>query len=151
MMIENILGKIEDFDLSDLMIDRVFFDHESMQKGHQRVASESGRELFISLERGTSLFCGAVLYIDDSFAIVADMHTEDVIEIRPRNNVEWAQSAFNIGNMHSPAYLYADCILTPYEEPLSRMIEALDIPYKRCMRKLDGTRAGMFSHHDHVH
>jgi len=143
MMIEKILGRAEDFDLSSLTVDLVLFGHESLQKGHQRVKTESGRELLISLEHGTALFCGAVLYKDDELAIVADMHPEDVIEFRPRNNMEWAKAAFNIGNMHNPAYIYEDCILTPYDETLVRLASALDVPWERCMRKLDGLRAGV--------
>ena len=151
MTIEEILGKAEDFNLSALTVDRVFFDHESLQKGHQRAKTESGRDVFISLEHGKTLFCGAVLYKDDDIAVVADMYPEDVIEIRPRNNIEWAKAAFNIGNMHNPAYLYEDCILTPYDEPVSRLAEALNIPMTRCMRKLDGLRAGISLHHTHGH
>ena len=143
MLIEKILGRAEDFDLSPLTADKVLFSHETLQKGHQRVKTEAGRELRISLEHGTAMFCGAVLYKDDGLVILADMHPEDVIVIKPRNNMEWGKAAFNIGNMHSPAYLYEDCILTPYDETLKRLTEALDIPWERCMRKLDGQRAGV--------
>ena len=143
MMVEKILGSAEDFDLSALETDRVLFDHETLQKGHQRVKTESGRELRISLEHGAALFCGAVLYKDGKLAVVADMIPEDAIKISPRNNIEWAKAAFNIGNMHSFAYIYEDCMLIPYDETLLRLIEALDMPWERCMRKLDGMRAGV--------
>jgi len=146
MVIEKILGKAEDFDLTSLSVERVFFGHDSLQRGHQRVKTESGRELFISIEHGKTLFCGAVLYKDDELAVLADMIDEDVIEIKPRDNIEWAKTAYNIGNMHSPAYFSEDCILVPYDESLERLSETLCVPWKRCMRKLNGQRAGVSTH-----
>lgn len=143
IIVEKVLGKSEDFDFSSLVaVDKVFFDHESLRKGHQRINTESGREIMISLEHGEALFCGAVLYRDDEVVVIADMPEEDVIEFMPRDNIEWSRVAYNIGNMHNPAYLYEDCILTIYDESLKRLAEALDIPWRRCMRKLDGLRAG---------
>ena len=150
MRIEKVLGKEEDFDLSSVKVDRVFFDHESISKGHQRVKTESGRELMISIEHGESLFCGAVLYRDDELAVLVDMRPEDAIEIKPRSNIEWARAAFLIGNMHASAFLHEDCILAPYDESLLRLFESSGIPWKRVTRKLTGFRAGM-PHSGHSH
>ena len=38
MIIEKVIGKIEDFDVEDLSIDRVMLDHYDMDKPHQKLS-----------------------------------------------------------------------------------------------------------------
>ena len=149
IIVEKILGKASHADLSGLTIDRVFFDHETLRKGHQRTVSVSGREVFISLDHGDDLYTDALLYRDNAIAIIADMYEEEVIEFMPLGNKEWAEVAYGIGNMHMPAYLYEHRIMTPYNESAERLAGKLKVKWKRCKGKLDGIRADGMHPHNH--
>lgn len=151
MIIETVLGKIEEFDTTGRAIDKIMLDHHDLAKPHQKVKTDSGMELAISLPHGQSLSCGAVLYQDDKKLAVVDLLPEDVLEIRPRGNQEWAKAGFNMGNMHHPAYLYTDCILVPYDSIIENLIQSMGIPFQRCQRKLDGHKANHTYGHSHSH
>lgn len=153
ILVEKILGRFEDFDVDELEIDRVSMVHYELVKPHQRIKSQKGKDLAISLSQGEQLFYGAVLYEDGQQIIVVDLVPEEVLEIHPRGNIQWAQVAFNIGNMHQPAYLQEDCILIPYDNVMERLVRALNVGYKKCQRKLTGLRANITvgSEHSHGH
>ena len=138
MIVEKIIGDARDFQGEDLKIDKVYLDYLGMGKPHQKLTAESGEKIAISLDHGEHLFCGAVLYKDSERMIVVDMLPEDVLEIRPEGNRQWAKTAFNIGNMHHPAYLYDDCIRIPYDGILENLMKSIGVAYTRCERKLDG-------------
>lgn len=152
-IIETILGKVDDFDTAGIKVDKVMLDHHDMTKPHQKLKTESGEVLAVSLPYGEKLFAGAVLVKDDVHLIYVDLQPEDVLVIRPEGNVQWAKAAFNVGNMHHPAYIHDDCIVVPYDAIIESLIEGIGVEYKRCMRKLDGQRAGHVvgghSHHHH--
>ena len=141
MIVEKIIGDARDFQGEDLKIDKVYLDYLGMGKPHQKLTAESGEKIAISLDHGEHLFCGAVLYKDSERMIVVDMLPEDVLEIRPEGNRQWAKTAFNIGNMHHPAYLYDDCIRIPYDGILENLMKSIGVAYTRCERKLDGEKA----------
>lgn len=156
MIIETILGNLEEMNTEELKIDRVLLDHYDMTKPHQKLKSEGGAVVAVSLPHGQQLFCGAVLYKDMERIIAVDLLPEDVLEIHPKGNLQWGKTAFNIGNMHHPAYLHEDCIVIPYDGIIETMLKGIGVEYKRCNRKLDGERAnhvigGHSHHHNHNH
>lgn len=156
MIVEKILGNIRDFETEKVRVEKVRIDHLDMSRPHQKLKSEEGTVVAISLPHGEKLFCGAVLYKDDERLIAVDLIPEDVLEIRPKGNLQWAKTAFNIGNMHHPAYLYEDCIRIPYDSILEKLLMGIGVAYERCQRKLDGERAnhviaGHEHHHHHHH
>lgn len=160
MIIEKIIGKAEDFQSLGLKVDKVLLDHYDMSKPHQKLKTENGETVAVSLPHGEKLFCGAVLYKDDERMIVVDMLPEDVLEVHPVGNRQWAKVAFNIGNMHHPAYIHDDCIVIPYDAIMENLIKGIGVEYKRCERQLNGEKAnhvlGGHSHshghsHDHDH
>lgn len=155
MIVEKILGTLRDFEKEDLKIDKVLLDHYDMEKPHQKLKSRDGSTVAVSLDHGERLFCGAVLYRDEEKLIAVDLLPEDALEIRPRGNLEWAKIAFNIGNMHHPAYLNEDCIVTPYDAVLEAMLNKAGADCRRCRRQLTGERANYGAsgghHHHHGH
>lgn len=154
MIVEKIIGRVQDFEAENLEIDKVLLDHYGMGKPHQKLVSESGEKVAVSLPHGENLFCGAVLYKDEKKMIVTDLIAEDVLEIRPEGNLQWAKTAFNIGNMHHPAYLHDDCIVIPYDAILENLLKAIGVAYTRCERQLSGEKANQVvggHHHNHSH
>ena len=158
IIVEKVLGNICEFDTSKVTVDKIMLDHHDMSKPHQKMKSEGGETVAVSLPHGENMFCGAVLYKEEEKIIVVDLLPEDALVIRPQGNMQWAKAAFNIGNMHHPAYLHDDCIVIPYDAILENLIKGIGVPYERCQRQLNGERAnhvvGGHSHshsHDHGH
>lgn len=152
MIIEKIIGSIEDFHTENLKIEKVMLDHYDIAKPHQKVKTVDGESIGVSLPHGEHLFCGAVLYKDEHRIIVVDLIPEDVLEIRPVGNLQWGKVAFNIGNMHHPAYLHENCIVIPYDPILEALMESIGVEFRHCQRKLTGEKAGIvMGNHGHTH
>lgn len=155
MLCEKILGNIQDYkkidEVNDYKIDPIVLNHEELIKPHQKAKTKSGKQVAISLPLGDQLFYGAVLNADDNILTVVEMADEDILEIFPKNNFEWGKAAFNIGNMHHPAYLKDDSIVTPYDPAIERIFKALGIEYKKTVGKLDGERANVNQTQAHEH
>ena len=151
-IVEKILGDIREVDTEGLRIDKAFLDHYDMAKPHQKLKTESGAVIAVSLEGGEKLYNGAVIFKDEEKIIVTELLPEDVLEIRPQGNLQWAKTAFNIGNMHHPAYLHEDCIVIPYDAIIENLIKGIGVEYKRCERQLTGERANhVVGGHNHSH
>lgn len=149
MIIETILGDLEEMQIRGLAIDRILLGHYDLTKPHQKLTSEDGSVYAVSLPHGQQLFCGAVIYKDDSKLVVIDLLPEDVLEVRPKGNLEWGKAAFNIGNMHHPAYLHEDCILLPYDSIIEKLMKGIGVPCMRRCCKLTGVRAPHAAHWGH--
>lgn len=150
IIVERILGLVADAHTRGLEADPVIMDHAQLQKPHQKAVTAGGRILGISLDKGEHLRPGAVLYLDDRVVIFVDLPEEDLLEIRPLGNLEWGKAAYNIGNMHQPAYLYEEMIRCPYDSVLERVLAQLGIPFERKTGKLDGLRANLQAAHSHA-
>lgn len=149
IIVERILGNLSDIHGGDLEFDPVIMDHIQLQKPHQKTMTQNGRVVAISLDQGLALAPGSVLYLDDQVVVFVDLPEEDILEIRPRGNMEWARTAYNIGNMHQPAYLYEELIRCPYDVVLERVITQLGVLCQRKDGKLDGLRANLSAGHSH--
>jgi urease accessory protein len=162
IIIDKVLGHLSELQVGNRKLDLVLLQHEQLEKPHQKVTSADGLTMGISLEEGNKLFGGAVLWLNDEKVVVVELANEDLLEVIPSGNMEWGKVAYNIGNLHQPAYLYEDCIRIPYEESLERMLLRLGVAYTRKTAKLDGHRANIpalhssghiqgSTHHDHPH
>jgi urease accessory protein len=151
IIIDKVLGHLSELHVGNRQLDPVLLQHEQLEKPHQKVTSKGGFSMGISLETGHKLFGGAVLWVDDESVVFVELLEEDLLEVRPSGNLEWARVAFNIGNLHHPAYLYDEAIRIPYDEGLERMLIRLGVPYTRKVAKLDGIRANAPADHSHSH
>ncbi len=152
IIIGKILGNIREFDTAGLTVDKVLLDHYAMAKPHQKLKTESGHVMAVSLEGSERLYDGAVIYKDQQKVVFTELLPEDVLEIRPQGNLQWGKAAFNMGNMHHPAYLHDDCIVVPYDAIIENLLQGIGVEYIRCKRKLDGMRAGhVIAGHSHGH
>jgi urease accessory protein len=162
IIIDKVLGHLSELQVGNRKPDPVLLQHEQLEKPHQKVTSKGGLTMGISLEEGNKLFGGAVLWLDDDKVVFVELAEEDLLEVIPSGNMEWARVAYNIGNLHQAAYLYEDCIRIPYDESIERMLLRLGVTYTRKIAKLDGLRANnpalhgsghshSSTHHDHHH
>ncbi len=149
IIIDKVLGDVSELRLGNRQLDPVLLQHEQLEKPHQKVTSKGGFTMGISLETGQKLFGGAVLWVDDETVVFVELAEEDLLEVTPSGNLEWARVAFNIGNFHHAAYLYEEAIRIPYDEGLERMLIRLGVQYSRKVAKLDGIRANAPADHSH--
>src|SRR5262245_6246462 len=76
---------------------------EDRLQGHGRRQTDSGREIALSLPRGTVLRGGDCLILTDERTIVEVVEQpEAVFLVEPRSPFEWALFAYQIGNRHQP-------------------------------------------------
>ncbi|MDO4870245.1 MAG: urease accessory protein UreE [Bacillota bacterium] len=154
ILVENICENINSIDTSDLILESVSITHEETLKVHRKFKLSQGREIAISLPAGDHLHDGDVLYRDHERVVFIQLIEEKIIHISPDNDREWAKAAYNIGNMHQPAYLKDDGIYVPYDEILLNLIKKLGVNFEIINAKLDGERAAVTNsghHHDHHH
>lgn len=151
IIVSKIIGHYHGGDPDGRRLDPVLMTHDQLLKPHQKVRTEAGREIGISLDDQEQLFDGAVLWEDHNVIVAINLVEEDVLEVRPFGNEEWAKIAFNIGNMHHAAYLYPTFIRIPYDSIIERMLENLGAPVVRKMARLDGERANAPAGHIHTH
>lgn len=154
MIIEELHGSIEIFQTAgDKRVkEKVVLDRERMSRPHQKVTSEAGETFALSLPPGEQLYPGAVIYADEDRLVYIAAAAEDALVVRPQNTMQWARAAYNIGNMHQPAFLQEDCILVPYDQILEGILQRLAIPCAREHRSIDGLRASVSQvapHHHH--
>jgi urease accessory protein len=151
IIVEKIVGRYHIGDLAGQTLDPVVMTHDQLLKPHQKVISVGGHTLGISLEGQERLFNGAILWQDETMIIAVILKEEDVLEVRPFSNEEWAKVAFNIGNLHHSAYLYPTFIRIPYDPIVEQMLRNIGAPMERKMARLDGERANAAASHGHSH
>lgn len=151
IIIDKVLGQYHSDEAGNHILDPVLMTHDQLLKPHQKVTTVGGRQLGISLDEPEKLFDGAILWQDEEMVVAINLVEEDVLEIRPFGNEEWARVAFNIGNMHHSAYLYPTYLRVPYDAIVERMLANLGAPVVRKMAKLDGERANAPASHGHLH
>ncbi len=151
MIIEKIIGKIENFQVDGRAVEKILLDRERLSKPHQKLRTEADEIFGLSLPQGCVLNSGDVIYADENRVVVIELEPEDSLAIRPKGHIQWARAAYNIGNMHQVAYIHDDCILTPYDVVLESIIQKLQIPYERMIRPIDGVRATVSQHEEFHH
>lgn len=132
MVIEKILGKIQNFDVVGKQIEYVDIDwYEAYKKVHRKV-TDTGRELGIRLDDSvfkTGLVTGDVLYVDESTLIVVNTPACEAILVTIAKNhpQQVAKVCYEIGNRHAPLFWGTEpmTFVTPYNEPMFKMLNSL--------------------------
>lgn len=151
MVIEKVIANIKHTDIGEKRIDNVWVTHEDMLKTHQKLISEAGRVLKISLDDGQRLSNGDILFEDDESVSVLNLKAEKIFEIKPKSTEEWAKVAFNIGNMHQKLYIFDDKLCVPYDIVLERIMKALKVEWCITEGTLDGLLANISAGNSHSH
>ena len=157
MIIEAIVGNLQDFQVENRRIEKVVLDRDRLSKPHQKLTTQSGDVFGLSLPHGCVLNPGDVIYADEEKVVAIELEAEDALVIRPEGQMQWARAAYNIGNMHQTAFIQEDCIVTPYDAILESVMQRLGVQCEKDVRPIDGVRAnvsqheGHHHHHDHDH
>ncbi|GIO30096.1 MULTISPECIES: urease accessory protein UreE [Paenibacillus] len=150
MIIEKVIANIEQMDRDEIgkrHIEKVYLESGDLVKRIQRVTTDHGNELGIRLAEPRDLVAGDVLYMDDKNMIVVDVHSDDLLVIRPRTLMEMGNIAHQLGNRHLPAQFEGDEMLVQYDYLVEELLTQLGIPYAREKRKVKQA----FRHIGHSH
>jgi urease accessory protein len=107
----------------------------------RRVIAPDGLELGLALPTGTILEPGTLLFQNESRAYVVAAALEDVLVIRPKDWIEAARVAHQIGNLHRDVQFSNTSefeILALWDAPLELLLLRLNADFERDSRPFLG-------------
>lgn len=144
--VTKVAGRLEQHSVGGRRLEWARLDFEAMGKGHQRVRTDAGTELGISLARGARLADGDVLYADAERVIVVRAAEDDALVITPTEPMQWGLVGFHLGNRHCVSFFQPAAILVPYDHTLEALLREQGVPVRRERQRLVGIRASAHAH-----
>ncbi len=134
-------------------IDPLVLTSEQRASGHFKAKTIGGRELRVSMPRGTELQDGDVLCYDRTWAIAVAAAEEELLLLEPGSDpIMWAVACYQLGNLHRPARFLENGVLTPVDQMVVSQLTHLGIPFRLERRAFIGRRFGAaHGHHSHGH
>ena len=108
MIVNKILGNLDNFDLKDKKVDFANISNDDRVKKVLRVKSNNGIEIGIT----------------------------DVLEISPKNLKEMGVIAHNIGNRHTPAIFEKDLMIIEPDSLIEEFLKNQNVDFKKTKRVL---------------
>jgi urease accessory protein len=146
ILVAKAAGRLEPEAIGPRRLEWVTLDFEAMARGHQRVRTDEGTEVGISLARGNRLVDGDVLYADAERVIAVRAAADDALVISPRDPTQWGLVGFQLGNRHAVAFFQPDVIVVPFDHTLEALLGELGVPARRERRPLVGVRPSAHAH-----
>lgn len=134
MIVNKILGNLDNFDLKDKKVDFANISNDNRVKKVLRVKSYKGVEIGINVE--DEIKDGDILAILDDSVVVVKILPTDVLEISPKNLKEMGIIAHNIGNRHTPAIFEEDLIIIEPDSLIEEFLKNQNVKYKKTKRVL---------------
>ena len=147
MIIEHIVGNVEEITTTGRHIERVYLSSDDLVKRIQRVTTDHGKEVGIRLKEPKDLIDGDILYMDERNMIVVSVTSDDLLVIQPTSFKQMGEIAHQLGNRHLPAQFEGKVMLVQYDYLVQELLEQLDIPFSREDRKVKKA----FRHIGHSH
>lgn len=134
MIVNKILGNLDNFDLKDKKVDFANISNDDRVKKVLRVKSNNGVEIGINVE--DELKDGDILAILDDSVVVVKILPTDVLEISPKNLKEMGIIAHNIGNRHTPAIFEENLIIIEPDILIEEFLKNQNVDFKKTKRVL---------------
>ena len=158
MLCEQILGKLEETDLSGRKLEYVDIEwHEAFKKIHRKV-TDKGTEVGIRMDDSVltrGLLQGDVIYRDENLVIAINTPPCEFIQVSLMEGHEKmaAKVCYEIGNRHAPLFWgEEDTFITIYNEPMMVMLSKIHgVTAVKKTEKLDFDRRISASVHNHHH
>jgi urease accessory protein len=112
-------------------VERILLASADLAKHRQRVKTDAGREVGISLPHGVTLKDGDVLHMDDAVAIVVQQAEEELLRIRPRTPEEFGTMGYHVGNLHRAAMIDHHGIAVLYDKAIEALAQRHHVPCER--------------------
>lgn len=152
MLIENILGNINNFEVNTRDIDEVNIEWYEVNKRILKKQSKNGKDIGIRLEKPSKLQDGDILFFDEKEIVIVSILQCDVISIVPETMEAMGRICYEIGNKHIPLFFNDREVLVSYDEPLMKLLEKQGFQPKKAIRKLvNGLEQHGHSHEHHHH
>ncbi len=138
-LIERVLGSRSDEALAERLhrldhcgaLDHLVIKTSEIERRRFRTLTERGEEIAIALPRNQCLHDGAVLVLDDHWALVVRVSTPRWLRFVPRDAAAAVELGYNAGNLHWRVKFDGSALLVALEGPaeayrvrLQPMIEA---------------------------
>ena len=148
MIVEKVIGNIEEIeDIKAFHVEKVILESDDLLKRVQRVQTDHGTELGISLPPNHTLRDGDILHQEGKNLIVISVKADDVLVIRPADMMQMGVVAHMLGNRHLPAQFEEDTMIVQYDYLVERLLKEEKFSYTRENKKLKQA----FRHVDHSH
>jgi urease accessory protein len=147
MIIEQIIGNVEEIPTTGRHIERVYLASDELVKRIQRVTTDHGKEVGIRLKEPKDLIDGDILFMDERNMIVVSVTNDDLLVIQPTSLKQMGEIAHQLGNRHLPAQFEGKVMLVQYDYLVEELLKQLDVPYAREDRKVKKA----FRHIGHSH
>jgi urease accessory protein len=138
--------------------DVVSLAYDERKKSRLRARTDSGVELAIVLERGSSLKDGELLAADSGEIILVRAAPESVSEVTSPDALALARAAYHLGNRHVPLQIEPGVLRYQHDHVLDGMVAGLGLPVVARLAAFEpegGAYAahgeGVAHHHEHVH
>ncbi|MCZ6167760.1 urease accessory protein UreE [Campylobacter ureolyticus] len=134
MIVNKILGNLDNFDLKDKKVDFANISNDNRVKKVLRVKSYKGVEIGINVE--DEIKDGDILAILDDSVVAVKILPTDVLEISPKNLKEMGIIAHNIGNRHTPAIFEEDLMIIEPDSLIEEFLKNQNVDFKKTKRVL---------------
>lgn len=134
MVVNKILGNLNNFDLKDKKVDFANISNDDRVKKVLRVKSNNGVEIGINVE--DELKDGDILAILEDNIVAIKILPTDVLEISPKNLKEMGIIAHNIGNRHTPAIFEEDLMIIEPDSLIEEFLKNQNVDFKKTKRVL---------------
>ena len=131
MILDKVLGNIENTNLEGVHIEKIYLNNEEMLKRIIRVTSDHGKDYGISLSDGNKLKDGDILFNDGHNAVVIKFNSEDVLVIKPKDMNQMGKIAHEIGNKHLPAQFIDETMIIQYDSVVEETLKKQNLNYSR--------------------
>lgn len=139
MVCERLIGDVGDPTFTDSEVAR---EHDFLEitwqesrKRFLRKTSRAGRDIGVLLPAGIDLRHGAVLYFDSHLLLSVSILPSQVTVIQTRTPEEAARVAYELGNLHLPAEIIPEGILTPQSDDLDAFLTRCGFKYQHDLRR----------------
>ena len=151
-VITGVLGTITKYKDRVREQDPLLLNSEERASPHMLGHTEGGRDIRISMPRGTELNDGDVLALDCDVAIVVQAAPEELFVVNPGDAFTWGVAGYQLGNLHRPVRFTGNAMLTPADPMVADMLDRLGIAFERKKMPFVGKRYGSHTgshHHEH--
>ena len=129
--------------------DPVLLNSEERASAHLVGRSQGGRNVRISLPRGTEINDGDVLALEGAVAVVARAAPEALYVVSPDAAYDWGVAGYQLGNLHRPVRFSDDGMLTPADPMVADLLARLGIAFEERTMPFVGRRYGAHGAHHH--
>jgi len=146
VILEHVVHAHEPVDLSKRKVERIRLASSDLARHRQRVQTDAGREVGISLPHGHTLKDGDLLHLDDALAIVVEQVEEDLLRLLPRTPEEFALAGYQVGNLHRAAMIDRRGVTVLYDKAIEAMANRFHLAFEKVRGKFLPLQSSGHSH-----